>query len=99
LNVGVRAVARQQLRHLYVVVQRHIHNVNRQNFGLARIKASLVHMQVGKIWGRNAQLLGRQLRQRIYRVGQGLAVGVGFGRGIGSAAVFHRQGRQGEFEF
>jgi hypothetical protein len=39
------------------------------------------------------------LREGFYRMGQGLAVGVGFGGGIGSAAVFHRQGRQGEFEF
>ena len=86
-------MARQQLRHLRDVVQRHIHNVDSQNLCLARIKAALVHMQVGNICGRNAQLLGRQLRECFYRVGQGFAVGVGFGRRIGSAAVFHRQGR------
>ena len=79
--------ALQQDRFLRGLCQGHIDDVDRQQLGLARIKAALVHLQLGNGGGLQAQALGGQLAERLLGRVFGVVVGV----------VGHR--REGEFEF
>jgi hypothetical protein len=92
-------MACQQGGFLSGIGQRHVHDVHRQQLGLAGIEAAFVHMQVGDVRFGDAQRLGGQGLQGGQRVRGGQAVGLGFGRSVGGAAFFDRQRGQGQFQF
>jgi len=98
-DVRVLVKARQQGGLVDAGGQRDIDDVDRQQLGLARVEAAFEDGELGNGLGGNAQRLGGQPGQRGNRVGHRGAVGLGFTGGIGGAAVFHRQGGQGKFEF
>ena len=99
LDVGVLFKLLQQAVFGGCVMQRQVHDVNRQQVGLAGVKAAFEDEKGGDVGSADAQGLGRQLAQCFDGVRRGQPVFVGFGRCIGRAARFNRQSRQGEFEF
>lgn len=99
LDVGLARVRREQGGFLPRVGQRHVDDVDREQVGLARIEAALEHVQVGDLRGLDAQRGGGQGGQGVDGMRRGLPVDLGFGRGVGGAAVFGRHGGQRQFEF
>ena len=98
-DVRVVGMALQQRGLLTGIGQRHVHDVDRQQIGLARIEAAFEHLQLANSRWVDAQGLCGQAGQRLHGVGRWQAVVVGFGRGVGGAAVFERHLGQRQFEF
>jgi hypothetical protein len=70
--------------------QRHVHDVDRQQLGLAGVEAALEHLQIGDRLRGHTQRLRGQLRQGLGGVGRRLPVLVGFGRGVGGCGGARR---------
>ena len=97
--MGVFLVLGQQHGGLAGVGQRHVHDVDRQQIGLARIEAAFEDLQMANGRWVHAQDLGRQARQRLDGVRRRQAVVVGFGGCVGGAAVLGRHLGERELEF
>ena len=86
-HVGVSGEPMQQRGLLCGIGERDVHDVDGQQLGLARVEASLVHLEPGNAVGGNAKARGGQRGE--------LFLGVVFGMVLG--VVVHR--REREFEF
>lgn len=87
MDVGVVGKLFQQRRFLAGVGQGDVDDVDGQQFGLARIEAAFVHMDLGDRIGGNPQALGRQDGQAGGGQEFGMVLGVVF------------QGRERDFQF
>ncbi|MCY1544951.1 hypothetical protein D9M68_808660 [compost metagenome] len=97
--MGLARMRGEQGGFLRRVGQGQVDDVDREQVGLARVEAALEDVQVGDLRGVDAQGGGRETGEGVHRVRRRLPVDLGFGGGVGGAAVFGRHLGQWQFEF